>query len=208
LGKLPLLGHVITGRFALVLVPLAGALLALTVPLIRGIGDIRLRRMAILGLVAALVPILPVPIPVQARPVTPDFIATGEWRKWVAPGRSLVTVPLTSEEFPAAMEWQRSSSDFKIAGGYFLGPDANGRARFGAQPRPSAAIMGEVYRTGRVPVVTDTMRRQFREDAAYWKAAVFVLPDAQTTSWLPLRWLMNALAGTPHEVSDVTVWTP
>lgn len=208
LGKLPLLNHVITGRFALVLVPLLGALLALTIPLIRGIGDIRLRRMAILGLVAALVPILPVPIPVRARPATPDFISTGQWRNWVAPGRSLVTIPLTSEEFPAAMEWQRTSSDFKIAGGYFLGPDDTGRARFGAQPRPTAAIMREVYKTGRVPIVTDTMRRQFREDAAYWNAAAFVLPDDQTTSWLPLRWLMNALAGPPHEVTDVTIWTP
>jgi len=208
LGKLPLLNHVITGRFALVLIPLMGALLALTVPLIKGIDETRRRRLAVLGLVVALVPILPVPIPVRGRATVPEFISSGEWRKWIAPGQSLVTIPLTSEEFPSAMEWQHSSSDFKLAGGYFLGPDDTGRARFGAQPRPTAAIMRETYKTGRVPVVTDAMRRQFREDAAYWNAAAFVLPDAQTTSWLPLRWLMNALAGRPHEVSDVTVWTP
>ena len=208
LGKLPLLNHVITGRFALVLIPLVGALLALTIPLVRGIPDVRFRRLAILGLVAALLPILPVPIPARGRPTVPEFISTGEWRKWVAPGQSLVTIPVTSEEFPHAMEWQRSSSDFKLAGGYFLGPDASGRARFGAQPRPTATVMKEVYKTGRVPIVTDSMRRQFKQDSAYWNAAAFVLPDSQVTSSIPLRWLMNALAGQPHEVSDVTVWTP
>jgi hypothetical protein len=52
------------------------------------------------------------------------------------------------------------------------------------------------------------MRRQFREDAAYWNAAAFVLPDSQAVNAIPLRWLMNALAGEPHEVSDVTLWTP
>jgi hypothetical protein len=208
LGKLPLLNHVITGRFALVLIPLLGALLAVTIPLIRAIPDPRLRRLAVLGLVAALLPILPVPIPVHGRPLTPEFISSGEWRKWVAPGQSLVTIPVTSEEFPNAMEWQRSSTDFKLAGGYFLGPDDSGRARFGAPPRPTAALMKEVYKTGRVPIVTDTMRRQFREDSAYWNAAAFVLPDSQTTNWIPLRWLMNALAGQPHEVSDVTIWKP
>jgi hypothetical protein len=208
LGKLPLLNHVITVRFALVMVPLAGALLALTIPLIKAIPEPRLRRLAILAFVAALVPILPVPIPVRARDTVPDFISSGEWRKWVAPGQSIVTVPVTSEEFPNAMEWQHSSSDFKLAGGYFLGPDSNGRARFGAQPRPTTVLMREVYKTGRVPIVTDAMRRQFQQDAAYWNAAVFVLPDDQTTSALPLRWLMNALAGEPREVSDVTVWTP
>lgn len=208
LGKLPLFNHVITVRLALVLVPIMGALLALTVGLIKEIGEARVRRLAALGLVAALVPILPVPIPARPRPPVPDFITTGEWRNWVPPGKSLVTIPLTSEEFPSAMEWQRSSSDFKLAGGYFLGPDDTGRARFGARPRPTAAAMREVYKTGRVPVVTDTMRRQFREDAAYWNASAFVLPDTQVTNSVPLRWLMNALAGEPHDVADVTLWTP
>src|SRR5262249_20586414 len=150
-----------------------GALLALTVPLVASIRDVRYRRIAVLALVCALVPILPVPIPAKSVATTPVFISSGEWRKWVAPGRSLVTIPVTSEQFPSAMEWQPSSSDFRLAGGYFLGPDSSGRARFGAQPRPTAAVMREVYRTGRVPIVTDAMREQFREDAAYWNAAAF-----------------------------------
>lgn len=206
LGKLPLLNHVITVRFALVLVPLIGALLALTVVLIKDIGEARFRRLAVLALVAALLPILPVPIPVRGRPTVPEFVTSGEWRNWIPPGGTLVTIPVTSEEFPTAMEWQRSSSGFKLAGGYFLGPDGTGRARFGAQPRPTAAVMREVYKTGRVPVVTDTMRRQFREDAAYWNASAFVLPDDQVTNSVQLRWLMNALAGKPHDASDVTLW--
>lgn len=208
LGKLPILDHVITVRFALVLVPLVGALLALTAVLVKDIGEARFRRLAILALVAALLPILPVPIPVRGRPTVPEFIASGQWRHWIPPGGTLVTIPVTSEEFPAAMEWQRSSSDFKLAGGYFLGPDTTGRARFGAQPRPTASVMREVYKTGRVPVVTDTMRQQFRDDAAHWNAAAFVLPDKQVTNAVQLRWLMNALAGTPHEVADVTLWKP
>jgi dolichyl-phosphate beta-glucosyltransferase len=208
LGKIPLLDHVVTARFALVLIPIAGALLALAIELIRGIADVRRRRLAVLGLVAALLPILPVPIPARGRQAVPDFVTSGEWRNWVRPGTSLATVPLTSEEFPTAMEWQRSSSDFTLAGGYFLGPDPTGRARFGAQPRPTALLMRDVYRTGQLPVITPEMRNQFAQDVAYWNASALVLPNSTPSHFSELHQLMTSLAGPGRRVADVTVWQP
>ncbi len=206
-GKAPLLDHVIPVRFGLVLVPILGVLLALTVDLIRGIRDVKWRRIAVAGLIASLLPILPVPIPARDRPAPPQFITSGEWRDWVPPGRSVATVPITSEEFSSAMEWQRVAGDFPLVGGYFLGPDSSGRARFGTEPRPTALLMRDVYRTGRLPTVTPEMRQQFREDVAYWRAAILVLPDDTPGPHVSqLGSLMNALAGDGTHVRDVHLW--
>lgn len=206
LEKVPLLGHVLVVRFALVLIPIVGAILALAVSMIRGLPDVRWRRLAMAGLVAALLPILPVPIPVRTLPTAPAFITSGAWRQWVPAGMSIVAVPVPSEEFPGAMEWQRSAGDFRLAGGYFLGPGGeNGRARFGAPPRPTASLIREVYRTGKVPVVTAQMQADLRNDAAHWNAAALVLPDASLR--VPeLTRLLDQLAGPGWHVEDVTVW--
>ncbi|MGH2603156.1 MAG: hypothetical protein ACRDJ9_27710, partial [Dehalococcoidia bacterium] len=207
LGKAPILDHVITVRFGLVLVPILAAILAFTVDYIRDLPAGHVRKLAIAGLVAALLPILPVPIPVRDRPAVPEFITSGAWRDWVPPGKSIATVPLTSEEFPAAMEWQRSADDFKLAGGYFLGPDEHGRARFGAVPRPTATLMREVHKTGKVPLIMPLNRTQFAEDVAYWQAAILVLPDnTQSPHVVQLRALMNDLAGEGTRVGDVMLW--
>jgi hypothetical protein len=206
LEKVPLLGHVLVVRFALVLIPIVGALLALTVSLIQPLPDVRVRRLAWAGLIAALLPILPVPIPVHSWPTTPSFITGGAWHAWVPAGMAMVAVPVPSEEFPGAMEWQRSASDFKLASGYFLGPGGeNGRARFGAPPRPTATLIREVYRSGKVPVVTAQMQTDLRNDVAYWNAAALVLPDASLRV-LELTALIDQLAGPGWHVEDVTVW--
>lgn len=206
LEKVPLLGHVLVVRFALVLIPIVGALLALTVSLVQKLPDPRYRGLAMLGLVAAMLPILPVPIPVRGQPTAPEFVTSGAWRNWVPAGRTVAAVPLTSEEFPTAMEWQRSGDDFGLAGGYFLGPGGTGgRARFGAPPRPTAILIREVYRSGNVPVVTAKMQQELREDVAFWRAAALVLPD-ETLRGTELRLLLNQLAGPGWHVLDVTVW--
>jgi hypothetical protein len=206
LERVPLLGHVLVVRFALVLIPIFGALLALTVTLIPQLPQVRFRRLGGLVLVAVLLPILPVPIPVRGQPAAPAFITGGAWRDWVAPGTSIVAVPVTSEEFPTAMEWQREAGDFPLAGGYFLGPGGEGgRARFGATPRPTAKLIRDVYRTGMVPVVTAKMQQDLREDAAFWNAGALVLPD-KTLRGTELRRLIDQLAGPGWHVRDVTVW--
>ncbi len=206
LEKVPLLGHVLVVRFALVLVPIFGALLALTVSLVKQMPDPRFRRIGVLALVAALVPIVPVPIPVRGYSGVPEFISSGAWREWVAPGKTVVAVPVTTEEFPAAMEWQRDAGDFALAGGYFLGPGGQeGRARFGATPRPTARLIREVYRTGEVPVVNTQMQRAFRQDMAFWNAGALVLPD-KTLRGRELSSLINQLAGPGWRVRDVTIW--
>ncbi len=206
LEKVPLLGHVLVVRFALVLIPIVGAILALTVTMIRALTDVRLRRLAVAGLVAALLPILPVPIPAHAVSPVPAFIAGGAWRAWVPAGMTIVAVPVPSEEFPAAMEWQRSVNDFTLAGGYFLGPGGeNGRARFGAPPRPTATLIRDVYRTGKVPVVTAQMQADLRHDVAYWHAAALVLPNS-TPHATQLTALLDQLAGPGWHTQDVIVW--
>lgn len=205
--RFPLLGHVVTVRFGLILVPVIGALLAISVDLIRRMEKSQHRRLAWLGLIVALLPILPVPVPAKYHPGTPAFISSGAWHEWIPAGRTLVAVPVPSEEFPQAMEWQRSSRDFALAGGYFLGPDESGRARFGAVPRPTAALIRGVYRSGKVPEITPEMRAAFRSDVAYWRAAAIVLPDSQQYRGEELGQLLTKLAGPAWHVSDVRLWS-
>ncbi len=206
LQKLPLMGHVITVRFGLVLVPVIGALLVVCVDLVRRIEKTQQRRLAWLALIIAILPILPVPIPAKHHPGTPAFITSGAWKEWIPSGRTLVAVPVTSEEFPQAMEWQRAKSDFALAGGYFLGPDESGRARFGAVPRPTAALIREVYTTGKVPEITPEMRTAFKHDVSFWRAAAIVLPDYQEYRGEELARLLTGLAGPGWHTSDVTLW--
>ena len=206
LERVPLLGHVLVVRFALVLIPIFGALLALTVALARRLPDVRLRRLAGSVLVAPCCRSCRCRFPFGDSSTAPAFITEGVWRDWVSPGESIVAVPVTSEEFPTAMEWQRNAGDFTLAGGYFLGPGGEGgRARFGATPRPTASLIRDVYRTGVVPVVTAQMQQDLREDAAFWNAGALVLPD-KTLRGTELRHLIDQLAGPGWHVRDVTVW--
>src|SRR4029079_8251073 len=92
----------------------------------------------------------------------------------------------------------RLDDDLPISHGYFLGPDANGRGRFGRDPRPSDLILNDAYTTGQVPAITDADRAQFREDLRYWHTAVILfLPGKNGTP--ALRTTVEQLIGRPPE---------
>lgn len=210
-SRVPLLESAIAVRFGLVLVPLFGALLALAVERLLQAGTAlrpRLRVLGIAAVVAALVPIAPVPLSIYVMPTTPSFVMSGAWRAYVPDGYALIPVPDTSPGNPAAMVWlAESNADFKLAGGYFIAPDASGRGGYGAQPqRPTAELLRKVAGTGVAPAVTAQLRQQLRDDLVFWRAAVMVMPDGVGNAGQLARFL-DELVGRPGErVADVTVW--
>jgi hypothetical protein len=215
LAGLPLFDSALPSRLALITVPIVGMLLALLLDATRAATS-RLTRLGWSAAIAvALVPLLPMPVPVTDRAPVPHFFASGDWRGYVD-GGTVVAVPPTSDVTPDGQRWQTEAMlhghEFPIAAGFFLGPGGpNGRGRIGPVPRPTYALLTEVARTGEVPTITPADRERAREDLRYWQADVVVLDDGGPgISWTPhhdaLLTTVTALLGPGERVDDVWLW--
>jgi hypothetical protein len=220
-SRLPLFDTVVAPRLALAVVPLVGVLLALGVeefwswsgrPAQRPLaGGPRLAGAALLAI--ALVPIGPTPLPAVGRAPTPAFFTDGTFRRYVAPGRSVVSVPPPRPPFNALMfDAARVRLDFAFPRGYFLGPGGDPEhphglgAIYGAPFRPTSTLMEQVAFSGRLPPIGARERRDARDDLTYWRAAVLVLPF-DTTHEFELYQLVNDLVGArPVPVGGVWMW--
>jgi hypothetical protein len=205
----PIIDLVSVTRFAMVPATLAGVLLALATDRIRSSSPGR-RRVWRIGLVLALVPLLPKPLPtVPAQPL-PPFLTQGIWRQYVPAGRSLVPVPLpevtTGRE---GMRWlDLSGLDFPVPRGYFMGPvdppwDYTGS--WNAPHRFTSDLLTWVREYGQVPALTATERATITGDLVYWRAAVVVLvPDSRNGG--PLLATLTDALGPPQLVGGVQIW--
>ncbi|MFF4497629.1 dolichyl-phosphate beta-glucosyltransferase [Streptomyces sp. NPDC001546] len=210
LRHLPLLESVIESRVAMVCAPLFGMLLALALDRLRGFRSSDHRAVGYLAVAAALVPILPLPLVTKDRDPVPSFITEGRYEEYVKDGRSLVAVPLPDPGAAAALHWQSSTGfGFKLAGGYFNGPDGPDRVGiYGAKPRMLSTLLYDV-RWGTVPapdVITQQMRDEARQDLAYWKAGVVVLPVREERATELRSTLTRLLGAEPQLVADCLVW--
>ena len=142
--RYPLIQSVLETRFAMACVPLIAVLLALGTE--RALRSWSAAVPWCVGLVVALGPLVPTPLPVVERSTTPAFFADGTWREFVADG-SVVTVPLPRPESASALSWQRAADfGYPIAGGYFVGPAG---AEQQGQVRPRRPAYRDAARQGR-----------------------------------------------------------
>jgi hypothetical protein len=217
IGYLPLFDLVVSARLALVVVPFVGILLAL--------GYDQLARSApadagaqhrgrvpkvvlITAIVLALAPIVPLPLPTVTVPPTPHFIASGTWKQYVPPNRSLVTVPTTSSFALDGMRWSTSQNlEFAIPRGYFLGPGETRQSPplYGAVPTWTSIVLDEVSTTGQVWPKQPGDDALFRADLRLWHAAVLVLSPTQAHA-ASLRQTVEQFLGPAQEVDDVWLW--
>ncbi|MEU3602101.1 dolichyl-phosphate beta-glucosyltransferase [Streptomyces sp. NPDC006798] len=236
LGEAPLLEAVIESRIAMICAPVLGMILAVatvaataaltgTAPGAAsgsgvGTGTVvgtdarrsRFREPAVsaLGaavLAAALVPILPTPYQVREREEVPAFIADGAYRRYLAPGESLVTVPLPSTGDADALYWQSSHGfDFPLAGGYFVGPwGPDDLGIYGAVPRHTSQLLDRVADSGQIPEIGPLQREQARADLAEWSAGAVILPPQYNED--ALQQTLEALLGRPGTwTGGVLVW--
>ncbi|MFD4143544.1 dolichyl-phosphate beta-glucosyltransferase [Streptomyces sp. NPDC058572] len=207
LAHQPLFESVIESRVAMICAPVLGVLLALAADRLAAPRERLMRAAGFAVLAAALIPVVPTPYPVRERIEIPAFIEHGAYRRYLAAGESLVAVPLPSPGSAEALHWQSSTGlDFKVAGGYFNGPWGPDRIGiYGATPRHTSNLLGEVRNTGRVPEIGPNWQAQARADLAAWKAGVVVLAPQYNDG--PLYDAVSKLIGRPGErVAGVWVW--
>ncbi|WP_327305408.1 glycosyltransferase family 2 protein [Streptomyces sp. NBC_01298] len=205
--KLPLFESVIEGRVAMVCAPVLGILLALALDRILRLPAREVRTLGLLGVAAALIPVLPLPLTVRDRAPVPAFITSGDWKGYVKDGEALVPVPLPDPGQADALHWQvEADFGFRLAGGYFNGPWGPDRVGiYGATPRHLSNLLRDVRYGGQPPEITDSWRLQARQDLEYWKAGAVVLPFQDRDA--ELRDLITGLLGRdPEKVRDAWVW--
>ncbi|KJY33727.1 glycosyl transferase, partial [Streptomyces sp. NRRL S-444] len=205
--ELPLFESVIEGRVAMVCAPVLGVLLALALDRIVRVRPRELRTLGLLGVAAALIPVLPLPLAVRERAPVPAFIASGAWKGYVKDGEALVPVPLPDPGQADALHWQvEAGFGFRLAGGYYNGPWGPDRIGiYGATPRHLSNLLRDVRYGAQPPEITPQWREQARQDLEFWKAGAVVLPFQDRG--IELRDMISELVGRqPEKVHDVWVW--
>jgi len=220
-AKLPLFDTMVPTRLALGVIPVVGVLLAVgyreVVGTLRGVAVPELRRTALLVwgtlLAAALLPLVPRPLAAVGAPPVPRFLSSGAWHGYVAPGHTMVSVPLPSSRYPYPMAWSAAGTglDLAIPRGYFLGPDSdsqhpgNPAAVFGAPPRPLSTLVEAVALSGEPAVVSAHDRAQALRDLRFWHASVVVLaPQASEEAlW---RTTSELVGFTPTWTDGLWLW--
>ncbi|MEU8254100.1 hypothetical protein AB0C06_07515 [Micromonospora inaquosa] len=212
-AKLPLLDLAVPARFALVCVPVLGVLVALSLDRVRAArrasaSGLPVRLLWAGAVAAALLPLVPTPIRVVPVAPVPAFVADGDWRPLVPPGRTVVAVPpVTGAGRSPVMLWSaRTGLAFPAPGGYFIGPSGpdDPAARWGAPDRPTSVLLRRVAETGEVPPLTDADRRQAMADLGHWRAAVVVLGQLEHGD--PVRRTIDDLLGPGRPVDGGWVW--
>ncbi len=210
LQHVPIFDDVVVARFALITTAALGVLLAVAIdrflarePSASGSG-LPLRLIGGGALVAALLPLAPMPLPVVHRSAVPEFISSGDWKQYVPPGRTLVPLPLDNY---TSIQWGAAAkAGFAVPQGYFLGPTSptDLTARWFVVPRPTAALITAVAAGQASSTVTDAQRAQAAADVAFWKADALVLPKTGPSP--DVLAVVTNLYGTPRSVDDVWLW--
>jgi hypothetical protein len=186
--NIPILNAVVPTRWALAIAPVVGILLALGYDEAdrlarRHPGAARqIRFAAVTVLAMALLPIAPTALPATRLDPTPAFISSGEWRRYVAGNRTVVTLPLPDGTYPDPIRWSaQTGQEMRFPRGYFLAPKNDPRrpydrsALFSARIRATSLFFDNIRRNGKIPVVTPKRRADAVRDLRYWQAGVVIL---------------------------------
>ncbi|HEX2772582.1 MAG TPA: hypothetical protein VHN18_09165, partial [Micromonosporaceae bacterium] len=172
----------------------------------------QIRFAAVTVLAMALLPITPTTLPTHRIEPTPAFISSGEWRRYVDGGRTVVTLPLPDGSYPAPIRWSaQTGHEMRIPRGYFLAPKNDPRrpydrtALFSARIRATSLYFDKIRQDGKVPVVTPKRQADAVADLRYWQAAVVILAPQQNDD--QMRAAMTQLTRIkPTQEGGVWVW--
>ncbi|GAA2531384.1 DUF2029 domain-containing protein [Winogradskya humida] len=157
--------------------------------------------------IAALVPLIPKPLPAKEDPMPPEFITSGAWKPYVPAGRSLIPLPVPNR-FPIGREnlgWAAWTQDFPIPEGYFLGPGKDGHGQPGADWSRLTWLVNKTVKDNKVPKVSDKDKTQVQSDIARYEAGVLVVRNEPRYD--NVRILVEDLMGrAPEQNLDVWIW--
>lgn len=209
-SHVPIIDLVSVTRFAMVTATVAGVLVALATDRVLQWPASTRRRWFQVGLVLALVPLAPKPLPVVAAEPLPAFLTAGTWKQYVSEDRTLVTVPLPEVTTGrVGVRWAALSGlEYKSPRGYFMGPvdpPADRTGSWNAPRRYTSDLLWEVREYGLRPVLTESDRAKITGDLVFWRAAVVVLiPDSRNGA--ALRDTLVDILGQPQLIGGVDVW--
>jgi hypothetical protein len=213
-GPMSLLDHVqlfdsvVPTRFGLALIPVIAILLAFSVRAAVTSSHAWLRYGWTLVLVAALLPIAPWPAPAERAAPVPAFFTSGQWRQYVPDDRSVFAVDSVFwvGSF-TTMDWDNATGqEYRMVGGYFLGPFPGGPGNYGPPLRPTAELLINIVQYGASTRITAAQRAAFRADVRYWHAAIVVLSPA-APHYDQLRNVLDRLTGRPaRQVPGALLW--
>ena len=208
LDHLQLFDSVVPTRFGLALIPVIAILLAFSVQAAATASGAWLRYGWMLVLVAALLPIAPTPVLAERAVPVPGFFTSGQWRQYVHGDQSVFAVDAVfwTGSF-TTMGWDNATGqEYRMVGGYFLGPFPGGPGNYGPPLRPTAELLINIVDYGASTRITGAQRAAFRADVRYWHAAIVVLgPDAPHHD--QLRYVLDQLTGQPaRQVPGALLW--
>jgi hypothetical protein len=219
LSRLPLFNSALPARFALVVTGVVAVVLALAADrlLTEPVRPTQLHTAFAAGFAVALVPIVPLPLLTTHRAPEPAFISQGLWKAYVPEGGVLSALPFAVNTADDGQRWQaytmaRGGRQFRMPGGYFLGPGGlNGTGRVGAPWRQTDWMFFRSAAYGYVGPINDYDREQARRDFAYWGIDAVFLTDELTGPYGPLfraavEITATDLLGPPERVGGVLVW--
>lgn len=219
LAHLPLFDSALPGRFALVVTCVVGIVLALIADslLTEPASANRRHSLYAAGFALALMPLVPLPVLTMPRAPEPGFIARGEWKEYVPEGGAMTALPFATNWTPDAQRWQaytmaRGGRQFRMPGGYFLGPGGpKGAGQIGAPWRHTDWLFFRSAVYGYVGKIEDADRAWARADFAYWGIDAVFLPDQISgQNGILFRSAVEITAtellGQPQRVDGVLVW--
>jgi Glycosyltransferase family 87 len=203
--RLPLFESVIPSRFAVYTALFVGLLVAVF------LDEVRRWRWPALGVtlgVLALVPVVPKQVGAGMGPVRiPAFFEGGEIGTILAGSVALVA-PFPDPSVTEPMLWQAAGGiRFKMLGGYFLGPDAAGRARFGPPPSTTGTALRQL-RAG--AATADGLDRRLcpgvRDELARWRVGTVLVGPTQHRDEV-VRFFTLVLDRPPAQVGGMEIWS-
>jgi len=156
---------------------------------------------------AALIPLIPKPLPAQNDERPPVFITSGEWREYVPDGRTLIPVPLPNKFAGVeTLSWSAwAEHEFPVPEGYFLGPNKDG---FGVGGTAEVSMLTKLINLSRrknyVPKVTPELQLKVQNEIRQWDGSVVVLRARPENA--NFKTLLDQLIGPSEQNLDVWLW--
>jgi hypothetical protein len=205
---LPVLWQMVPARLALFAALFAGLLLAVAVEELWQGGGWRRRVLAVATAVLVLAFLAPsAALPSSPVVAAPPFFTTSTVSAVPRDGVALVVPFPHKGRANQAMVWQAEAGmRFKMPGGYFVGPDANGSTLRESPPTTTSRILDRIQRGGSPPRLTPALRRRIAEDLARWEVGSVILGPMPHRRVMA-RFLTDLLGRPPDRLAGVDLWT-